>query len=80
MGACLQTHSRGNSNEIRMKKGNLTPKDRKRLARLKREMEEMETLAYKHDLDESWAVAGEKLNTRYWQKANEVKRLSKLNG
>lgn len=63
-----------------MKKGNLSPKDRKRLARLKCEMRKMNDWAYKHDLDESRALAGERLNTRYEAAANEVKRLEKLNG
>lgn len=63
-----------------MKKGNLTPKERKRLARLRRELTEMDALAYKHDLDEDWAVAGDRLNSRYEQTSKEVNRLAKLNG
>jgi len=55
----------------------LSPKDRKRLARLRREVAEMDAAGYKHDGDESWVVAGERLNNRYFNAINQIKRLTK---
>lgn len=59
-----------------MKKGNLPPKERKRLARLKVELKKLEDRAYKMDGgdydDQPW-------NDRYNAKAKEVVRLQKLN-
>jgi hypothetical protein len=54
-----------------------TTKERKKISRLKREIEELELLAYKHDMDESFSIAGDKLNSRYKNKVKELKMLSK---
>ena len=59
-------------------KTNQTAKIRKKIARLKREMQDMERIASKHDFDEDFATAGEKLNSRYENKHNELKRLKNL--
>lgn len=56
-------------------KNNLTPRERKRLARLKREVEELNDLGYKHDGDDGWGVAGERLNSRWYNKRKEIERL-----
>ncbi len=56
-------------------KSNIPVKDRKKIARLERELNELAELAYKHDLDEDFMVAGEKLNSRYENKYNELKIL-----
>lgn len=59
-----------------MKKGNLTPKERKRLARLKHELRKLNAVACKHDLQESFAAAGDKLNSRWFNKSKEIERLT----
>lgn len=59
-----------------MKKGNLSPKQRKRLARLKRELNELTDLAYKLDGNE---YDDQRLNDRYNAKDKEATRLELLN-
>lgn len=58
-------------------KSNLSAKNRKKIARLKRELQDMERIAFKHDLDEDFQIAGEKLNSRFENKFNELKKLLK---
>ncbi len=62
-----------------MKKGNLSVRNRKRLARLKRQIKEIEEMGYKHDLDESWFIAGERNNNRYSAAVKEVNELNNSN-
>lgn len=52
-------------------------KNRKRLARLKREMQEMEQQAYKYDLDERRLARGERISSRYENHKKEVAKLRK---
>lgn len=60
-----------------MNKGNLPPKERKRLARLKAELKKIEDKAYK--MDGGYSQHEERFNDRYAAKAMEVVRLQKLN-
>ncbi len=62
-----------------MKKGNLPPKERKRLARLKKELYELGELAYKLDGNDGYEY-GDRLNDRYNAKDKEINRLKLLNG
>jgi hypothetical protein len=57
-----------------MKKKNSGIKDRKRLARIKREMEQIEAKAYKED---GISEHEERFNSRYNNLAKEAKKLTK---
>ncbi len=57
----------------------LSIQDRKKLARLKRELLELAAKAYKMDGNDGYEY-GDQLNDRYNAKEKEVKRLELLNG
>jgi hypothetical protein len=62
-----------------MKNKTLKPKQRKRLATLKREINEILALAYKLDGNDGYAF-GDRINDRYESKQREINRIQLLNG
>lgn len=58
-----------------MKKSNLNPRDRKRLSRLNREMNELELKAIKLDDIASLSTVVQKINSRFINKYNQRKKL-----
>lgn len=51
-------------------------KERKKVARLKRELKELEDLAYKRD---GMYLHNERFNNRYYSKVNQLKQLTHKN-